>query len=458
MVRATVHFMTIIFYYRSTNTYALNVLAGAVQSRFSEDDVHVMLSSRIERLVSDVREALSRRTPVVVGWSFYTAQAGQAFRDLSKVRHSIRDPRVIHLAGGVHASAEPESTLRSGFDYVAVGEGEQVIVDFVRSLLEGVEVRKVIGISCLENGLLSNHGSAEPIVLDEFPPFAPEIPKVNPIEITRGCRFACSFCQTPFMFKARFRHRSVPRIVEYADFVLSQGAKDIRFITPSSLSYGSQNDQVCLERVEELLASVHSTLAGRGRIFFGTFPSEVRPEHVSPAALAILKKYVSNDNLLIGGQSGSGRMLDRLHRGHDVACIRDAVRYCREAGFKANVDFIFGLPGETDEDVDASLALADELTSMGARIHGHAFMPLPGTPLKNALAGEIGPRVQEKLHRLIASGKLYGQWKTQEKIAHDRTLSKTGKFVRHDLGLNDLGLYQEADGKNDDSLQGVPPS
>ena len=29
------------------------------------------------------------------------------------------------------------------------------------------------------------------------------------LEITRGCVYACSFCQTPFMFKARFRHRSV---------------------------------------------------------------------------------------------------------------------------------------------------------------------------------------------------------------------------------------------------------
>ena len=127
----------------------------------------------------------------------------------------------------------------------------------------------------------------------------------------------------------------------------------------------------------------------------------------------------------MGGQSGSENVLKKNHRGHDVESIRRAVRYCVEEGFLPNVDLIFGLPDETDRDLKATLELADELTSLGARIHGHTFMPLPGTPLKNAPPGHIPPEAEDKLHKLIARGKLYGQWKTQKSIAH--TLSAFSK-------------------------------
>lgn len=120
-------------------------------------------------------------------------------------------------------------------------------------------------------------------------------------------------------------------------------------------------------------------------------------------------------------------MLDKLHRGHDVESIRRAVRYCAEEGFLPNVDFIFGLPGETRDDIRASLALADELTAKGARIHGHTFMPLPGTPLKNAPAGYVDQETRSHLHKFVAKGKLYGQWNEQLEIAHalaSRQISK----------------------------------
>jgi hypothetical protein len=38
------------------------------------------------------------------------------------------------------------------------------------------------------------------------------------------------------------------------------------------------------------------------------------------------------------------------------------------------------LPGEQPEDVDATVALMEKLAALGARVHGHTFMPLPGRP------------------------------------------------------------------------------
>jgi len=60
--------------------------------------------------------------------------------DLERVK--ARAPGALHLAGGVHASAEPLQTLRAGFDLVAVGEGESTAV---RLIAEGEDPRKIPG-------------------------------------------------------------------------------------------------------------------------------------------------------------------------------------------------------------------------------------------------------------------------------------------------------------------------
>ncbi|MBX7153051.1 TIGR04013 family B12-binding domain/radical SAM domain-containing protein [bacterium] len=419
--------ISVIFYYKATNTYALNVLIGAIQEKINSQDLEIILANRVDNLIAAILDTRSQGHKVLTGWSFYSPHYTKCIADLKFVKQAITDPEVVHLAGGVHATAEPESTLRAGFDYVAIGESEKTITAIVQNLIDGKNIDTIKGIAFLHDGKYHSNGSGELIDLDEFPPMAPKFSRVNPIEITRGCVYACSFCQTPFMFKARFRHRSVENVCEYVAFMMSEGAKDVRFITPTSLSYGSDEASVNLEKIEHLLSSVHKTIAGQGRIFFGTFPSEVRPEHVTPEALRLIKKYCHNDNILMGAQSGSSSMLDKLHRGHDVESIRRAVRYCIEEGFLPNVDFIFGLPEETREDVRASLALADELTGMGARIHGHTFMPLPGTPLKNAPPGHVDQDTLSHLHKLVAKGKLYGQWNEQAKIAHSLASRQVSK-------------------------------
>jgi radical SAM superfamily enzyme YgiQ (UPF0313 family) len=81
------------------------------------------------------------------------------------------------------------------------------------------------------------------------------------VELTQGCRYACRFCQTPFMFGGRFRHRSVDSVREHVRRIVSYGLRDVRFITPTSLSYGSPGPGPDLDAVAELLDGVAFQLA-----------------------------------------------------------------------------------------------------------------------------------------------------------------------------------------------------
>jgi hypothetical protein len=49
----------------------------------------------------------------------------------------------------------------------------------------------------------------------------------------------------------------------------------------------------------------------------------------------------------------------------------------------------------------------------GARVHAHSFMPLPGTPLKDAPAGRVDEETQRAVTRLESRGAAYGQWRRQ---------------------------------------------
>ncbi|MFO0597438.1 MAG: TIGR04013 family B12-binding domain/radical SAM domain-containing protein [Myxococcaceae bacterium] len=408
--------VSVIFSFRSPGKFALTPLTGSLETA-ALPNVTLHHPHDDAELVQTVRARLDAGDRVIVAWSFYSPSFAEAAEGLAKLNHAESRPFVT-IAGGVHATAEPRQTLDAGFQLVCVGEGERVIVELVTAVQAGRPLSSVPGCARLEHGAVVQQPKPPRVELDDSPPFAPAHGLFGPIEITRGCIYACRFCQTPYFSKARFRHRSPQNAARWAASLAAAGRRDLRFVSPTSLSYGSNDEGVVLDAVEELLARcVEAMKPSDGRVYFGTFPSEVRPEHVTPAALQLIKKYCANDNLVIGGQSGSDRVLEASMRGHDVAAIERAVRISLENGLVPNVDFILGLPGEASEDVAASVKLMRTLAELGARVHAHTFMPLPGTPFRDAAPGTIDEQTHLELERLASAQLLYGQWKSQAKIA-----------------------------------------
>jgi radical SAM superfamily enzyme YgiQ (UPF0313 family) len=168
--------------------------------------------------------------------------------------------------------------------------------------------------------------------------------------------------------------------------------------------------------LEELLAR-SSKACGGGRIFLGSFPSEVRPDYVTEPALRVLKAHVSNTGLVIGGQSGSGSVLDAVKRGHGIGAIRRACDISLACGFEPSVDLVLGFPGETAEDRAATLDLVEHLGTIGAFTNMHFFMPLPGTALAGALPVFLSDGVRRRLDRFAQQGILRGRWRRQEKLS-----------------------------------------
>jgi B12-binding domain/radical SAM domain protein len=407
--------VTLVLADRPTGRAALVALAGAVEASPLSGCVDLCLARGPAAVVAAARKGVGSGSAVAVAWSFFSSDAAAAARDLALVRGSMPE-RVVHVAGGVHASAEPEATLALGFDLVARGEGEATLVGVLRELLQGGDPRRVPGLSWSAARGLATSGRARPVNLDAHPGYSRRLGKALALEVTRGCAWSCRFCQTPFVHRAPPRHRSVEAAREFARFACELGHRDLRFLTPSALSYGAAAGEVRLEAIEALLAGVRAEVGPSRRIFFGTFPSELRPEHVSPDSLALIRRWADNRDVLIGAQSGSDRLLEVMRRGHSVDDVVRAVECCRGAGMTAAVDFIVGLPGEDEDDLEATRRLMVRLTEAGARVHAHVFLPLPGTPWRGQAAGRLDATTRQLLDGLASRGRAYGQWRRQVEL------------------------------------------
>ena len=80
------------------------------------------------------------------------------------------------------------------------------------------------------------------------------------------------------------------------------------------------------------------------------------------------------------------------------------------------MDFIFGLPNETEEDVQKTLKVVDDLTKLGAKIHAHTFIPLPGTPFQYKKPTKLSKDLKKQISNLINQDLIYGDWRQQERF------------------------------------------
>jgi len=408
------------FVLESYNKYSISVLIGTVETdgRFDDWDIQVL---KPKMGLSEQVEALAvTHEKVVVGFSFMSPNVLEVLDAVQMMRKHLESQRlsnVLLVAGGPHASGDWQRTLKIGFDVAVIGEGERSFPELLASLCDGTDFGDIRGLAYIRGPETAFGGRSERVQnLDDCPPFAERFGLLCPIEITRGCPWACRFCQTSFLLGGRMRHRSAENIARWAEISRQRGLRDIRFVTPDAFAYGSDGKNLRFDILTEMLEAVNAAV-GREHTYLGSFPSEVRPDSVSKEAVELVRQYAANDNIIIGAQSGSQRMLDISHRGHTVEDIYRAVQITVEAGLIANVDFIFGMPGETKKDRELTIKVVQDLTAVGARIHSHTFMPLAGTPWANSPPGRVDRKTRRLLNRLAGKGQQYGQWRKQQVAA-----------------------------------------
>jgi B12-binding domain/radical SAM domain protein len=305
------------------------------------------------------------------------------------------------ICGGPHPSARPFE-MENIFDKVCIGEGEIVLKEIVEDLLNENDEKKI-------------YKSNKKVNLNDFDAYPKKKNLFGAIEIMRGCTFSCKYCQTPQLYKGTLRYKSIEKILEDVDFGLFHNKTDLRFIAPDSASY-FYDKGINIPKIEELLSKLHEMLKDRGRIFYGSFPSEINPYFVNEDFVKLIKQYCHNRRVVIGLQSASKKLLKKMNRPENIEKVEETINIFLKYKFIIDVDFIFGLPFETDETLKDTINWIERWSNK-VRIHSHYFMPLPGSKWENLTPTEMPEYFERFVKSLEGKSRLFGQWNTQQNLA-----------------------------------------
>ena len=369
---------------------------------------------------------------VVIAYSLLSIQIPQ-FREFI-LNHSQYfsklHPNVVTVAGGPHIMAKPEEMRHYQVDFVVPNEGEYAFQQLLHALL--IQHKAKIDITTLNGvGRVSPNyipaTAPQLITLGNSPSFSPKFRLFGPIEISRGCPFRCKFCQTGNSSQ-QMRHAPIENLLKWITLGAEIKYNKLWFLTPNAFAYGSRNGVTPnVDALYQLLSGI-SQIKKIKEIYFGTFPSEVRPESVTSEVLETVSPFITNKKVLIGAQSASNSLLRTLARGHTIEEIYTANELLNQYGFQCEIDFIFGLPGEKEENIEANIHFFEDVLKnriKNVRIHAHTFMPLPGTPFENELPGQISPKLHDIIGKLAKDGKAFGEYQAQAGLIPNRYSKNT---------------------------------
>ena len=96
-----------------------------------------------------------------------------------------------------------------------------------------------------------------------------------------------------------------------------------------------------------------------------------RPDCLSDVVLDLLEELHKRTYLWLelGMQTMHDRTLCAINRGHDHACLVNAVQRCHSRGIRVCLHLILGLPGETRDDVLNSVSEVNRLQADGVKLH-----------------------------------------------------------------------------------------
>ncbi len=192
------------------------------------------------------------------------------------------------------------------------------------------------------------------------------------VNIIHGCNKFCTFCIVPFV---RGRERSVPpeQVVAEVRELAAQGFVEVTLLGQNVDSYG--HDLRPRMDLADLLRLVHEVDGIRRIRFTTSHPRDMTEKLVR--TVAELPKVCEHIHLPV--QSGDDEVLRRMHRTYTVADYLRTVdlirRYMPEASL--TTDLIVGFPGETEEQFENTLRLAERVGFDACNTA--AYSPRPGT-------------------------------------------------------------------------------
>ena len=281
------------------------------------------------------------------------------------------------LVNSSDATDHPEMFLAAGADIVMLGESEMTLYELLTDDLQHKE--QCQGVAFLKDGSLFKTPRRSIFKeLDTLPIPAWDLVNLEPykkiwqashgffslnIATTRGCPFKCNWCAKP-IYGNRYHSRSPQSVVE-----------ELKVLMPD---YGATHFWVCDD--------IFGLKPGWVKEFSALLKAEnLRPKLKIQCRADLLLREDTIDDMVaagldevwIGAESGSQKILDAMDKGTTVEQIYKVTRLLKSKGVKVCFFLQYGYLGETAADINLTLKMVQDL--MPHNIGISVSYPLPNT-------------------------------------------------------------------------------
>lgn len=315
--------------------------------------LHTFINDNKEVLEQYI-ELIAKSGARIIGFTIFDSSyqmSAYMAREIKK-----RNPSLIMVFGG--AGASERITGRSiikendSVDFVVEGEGEETFLEIVKHILAGKDIAECKGSTFKRGGTLvpvaprvsiKNLDSLPFPDFTDFNFFRYREPFKCPIESSRGCINNCVFCNER-TFWGGYRFRSGDSLYEEMRYQIAHHPH---------ISYFEFHDSLVNGNITEIEHLCDNIIRDRLNVFWGG-QAVVRKE-MTYEFLIKLKK-AGCVSLAYGLESTSKPLLKKV--GKVFTATSDIDRLVRDsyrAGVGCGLNFMFGLPGETDEDAEENI-------------------------------------------------------------------------------------------------------
>lgn len=283
-----------------------------------------------------------------------------------------------------------EAYLREGADFVIIGEGEQTLAELTRAIETGVtDYSAIQGLAYINDGkAVKTLGRPVLKDLDSLPLPAWDLVDINQykeswlkhagyfslnIGTTRGCPFKCNWCAKP-IYGNRYNSRSPENVVQEIKMLKEQYRMDHLWFCDDifGLKPGWVEEFARLMQQEKL--KVRFKIQSRADLL-------VEEDLVKALAAS------GCENVWIGAESGSQKILDAMDKGTTIAQIHRSTLLMKKHGIKPSFFIQFGYPGEQKEDIELTIKMINELLPFEIGIS--VSYPLPGTVFYDRVKADL---------------------------------------------------------------------
>ena len=341
------------------------------------------------RTVEDYRPGLV----VLVVYGFQPSASTQNMTVAGDIARRIkaRDPSLPVVMTGTHPAALPERTMaEEAVDFVCDGEGPTTLTPLAQALkAQANDLSAIPSLWRREDGRIVPPAARAPLIADldaELPGIAWDLLPMDryrahnwhcfdhieerlpyaAIHTSLGCPYHCGFCciNAPFG-KSSYRMWSPEAVVAEIDrLVTDYGVKNLKIVDEMFVLNRRHVLGICdllIERDYDLNIWAYA-----------------RVDTVKDAFLEKLRK-AGVRWLALGIESASKHVRDGADKVYTDDDIKDVVRRIHDAGIYVIGNYIFGLPDDTRDSMQATLDLAHDLNCEFANFY--SAMAYPGSAL-----------------------------------------------------------------------------